>query len=181
MEIIDVVKYFSKFPQKQGVLKNFTRTAGKISGYDDLRQYIEALPDPLMPELSELVFSTDEKAIGERIRNIDNYFMYLEYGPIQADYPDTVRIRKVSFNLAVYVCYHANGRNIDSMEEALIMDNCLQRVFELSKYMIADDNQTCPHTRFAESMLSFSPVEPMLMYQSIGWGVTFKKANNLIL
>lgn len=181
MEIIDVVKYFAKFPQKQGVLKNFTRTTEKLDGYNDLRQYIQALPDPLMPDITELVFSTDEKAVGDRIRNIDNYFMYLEYGPIVGDYPDRVRLRKVSFSLAVYVCYHADGRNIDSMEEALIMDNCLQKVFQLAKYMIADDNQLTPHTRFAESVLNFSPVEPLLMYQSIGWGLTFKKADNLIL
>ena len=181
MEITDVIKYFAKFPARAGVLKNFARAAGTIDGYADLKNYITALPSPLMPEITELVFSTDEKAVGDRIRNIDNYFMYIEYGPITGEHPDRVRLRRVSFGLAVYVCYHANARNLDSMEEALIMDNCLQKVFDIAAQMITDDNLICPHTRFAESVLNFSPVEPLLMYQSIGWGVTFKKANNLVL
>lgn len=181
MEIIDVIKYFAKFPNKQGVLKNFKRATGAIEGYNDLMTYISALPPALMPEITELVISTDEKAVGERIRNIDNYFMFLEYGQLQGDYPDRMRIRKVSFNLAVYVCYHDNSRGIDSMEEAIIMDSCLQKVFQLAKLMIADDNEILIHTRFAESVLNFSPVEPSLMYGSIGWGMTFKKANNLEL
>lgn len=181
MEITEIIKYFARFPQTAGVLKNFTRLGSKIDGYSELQNYISALPAPLMPELTDLVFSTDEKAVGERIRNIDNYFMYIEYGPITADAPDRVRLRRMSFNLAVYVCYHANNRNLDTMEEALIMDKCLQHTFALAAQMITDDNLICPHTRFAESVLNFSPVEPMLMYQSIGWGLTFKKSNNVVL
>lgn len=181
MEIIDVIKYFAKFPNKQGVLKNFKRTTNASDEYSELKNYITDLPDPLMPEITELVVSTDEKAVSERIRNIDNYFMFLEYGQLQGDYPDRMRIRKVSFNLAVYVCFHDNSRGIDSMEEAIIMDSCLQRVFQLAKLMISDDNEILIHSRFAESVLNFSPVEPSLMYGSIGWGLTFKKANNLEL
>lgn len=181
MELIDVVKYFAKFPNRAGVLKNFKRSAATSEEYSELKEYITALPDPLMPDISELIVSTNEKEVSERIRNIDNYFMFLEYGQLQGDFPDRMRIRKVSFNLAVYVCYHDNGRGIDSMEEAIIMDNCLQKVFQLAKLMIADDNEILIHSRFAESVLNFSPVEPSLMYGSIGWGLTFKKANNLEL
>jgi len=181
MEITDVIKYFAKFPDRAGVLKNFKRGGGTLDGYSELRSYISALPAPLMPEITELVVSTNEKEVSDRIRNIDNYFMFLEYGQLQGDYPDRMRIRKVSFNLAVYVCYHDNSRGIDSMEEALIMDSCLQKVFQLAKLMIADDNEILIHTRFAESVLNFSPVEPSLMYGSIGWGMTFRKANNLEL
>ncbi|MBV5334181.1 MAG: hypothetical protein JZU49_00055 [Sulfuricurvum sp.] len=181
MELIDVVKYFAKFPNRAGVLKNFKRSSATSEEYSELKEYITALPDPLMPDITELIVSTNEKEVSDRIRNIDNYFMFLEYGQLQGDFPDRMRIRKVSFNLAVYVCYHDNGRGIDSMEEAIIMDNCLQKVFQLAKLMIASDNEILIHSRFAESVLNFSPVEPSLMYGSIGWGLTFKKANNLEL
>ena len=182
MEITDIIKYFAKFPQKQGVLKNFIRTEKLIPGYADLKAYVEAIEaDPLMPELTEMVISANEKEVGARIRNIDNYFMFIEYGSIIAQQPDKMRIRDINFALGVYICYHNNGRNLDSMEEALIMDNCLAKTFQLAKFMISDDNEICKHERFAESVLNFSPVEPALMYQSIGWGLTFKKANNLEL
>ncbi|HET6558065.1 MAG TPA: hypothetical protein VFG54_12170 [Prolixibacteraceae bacterium] len=181
MELIEVIKYLSKFPSREGVLKNFKRNTSTMEGYSDLMGYIAALPPAIMPEIKDFVVGTSEKDISERIRNLDNYFMFLEYGQIMGDYPDRMRIRKVSFNLAVYICYHDNSRNIDSMEEAIIMDNCLQYAIRLAKHMIADDNELIPHLRFAESVLNFSPVEPALMYQSIGWGLTFKKSNNLEL
>jgi len=181
MEILDVIKYFSKFPASAGVLKNFKRSGSSIEGYSDLYNYVSSLTNPLMPEITELIVSSNEKEVMDRIRNIDNYFMFIEYGQLQGAFPDRVRIRKVSFNLAVYICYHDNSRGIDSMEEAVIMDSCLQKLFTLASFMIADDNEICPHTRFAESVLNFSPVEPVAMYGAIGWGLTFKKANNLVL
>lgn len=180
MEVIDVVKYFAKFPNRNGVLKNFKRKSGSAE-YNELRDYITALPVPVMPELCELVFSSDAEEVMDRIENIDNYFMFVEYGSITARHPDQVRIRKIDFSLAVYICYHGNDRNMDSMGEAIIMDNCLQKCFDIAAQMISDDNQICPHERFAESAISFSPIEPASMFGSIGWGITFKKANNLEL
>lgn len=180
MEIIDVVKYFARFPNREGVLKNFKRANGSDE-YNALKTYVTELPEPLMPQLSELVFSSNAEEVMARIENMDDYFMFVEYGSLTARQPDLVRIRKISFSLAVYICYHGNGRNMDSMDEAVIMDNCLQKVFDIAAQMISDDNEICPHERFAESAINFSPVEPASMFGSIGWGITFKKANNLEL
>lgn len=181
MEILDVIKYFAKFPDKNGVLENFKRAASGFDGYTDLRNHITALPDPLMPEILDFVVGVNEEEVAKRIRTIDNYFMFLEYGPITASQPDRVRIRDVSFNLALNVCYHANGRNLDSMEEAVIMDTCLAKAFAIAKQMIADDNLITPHTRFVESSIHFAPIEPAFLYQSLGWSLSFKKSNNLEL
>ncbi len=180
MEIIDIVKYFARYPKREGVLKNFKRASGSDE-YNGLKTFIADLPDPLMPDISELIFSSDAEEVMNRIQNIDNYFMFIEYGSMTARYPDKVRIRKIDFSLALYICYHGNTRNMDSMDEAIIMDKCLQHCFNIAAKMIADDNEICPHQRFAESDINFSPVEPASMFSSIGWGITFKKANNLVL
>lgn len=180
MEIIEVIKYFAKFPDKLGVLENF-KTVSADPKYTGLKNHITALPDPLLPEIKDFVIGADETKVSERIRNIENYFLFLEYGPINANPPDKVRIRDIRFNLAVHVCYHSNRRNTDPMEEAVIMDNCLEKAFFIAKQMIADDNLIIPHARFVESAISFAPVEPAFLYQSIGWSLSFKKSNNLEL
>lgn len=180
MEIIDVIKYFAKFPDKNGVLQNF-KMVSVDPKYTGLKNYIAALPDPLMPEIKDFVTGTNEIQVAERIRNIENYFLFVEYGPINVQSPDRVRIRDLKFNLAVHVCHHTNRRNIDPMEEAVIMDNCLEKAFTIAKQMIADDNIICPHERYVESSISFAPVEPAFLYQSIGWSLNFKKSNNLEL
>ena len=181
MEITDVIKYFAKFPDKNGVLENFKQFSSPFDGYTDLKNHITGLPDPLLPEIKDFVIGTDETKVSERIRNIDNYFLFLEYGPLNVQSPDKVRIRDIRFNLAVHVCYHSNRRNTDPMEEAVIMDNCLAKAFAIAKQMISDDNIICPHERYVESAISFAPVEPAFMYQSIGWSLSFKKSNNLEL
>lgn len=177
MEVIDVIKYFAKFPEKEGVIKNFLRSDGG-EVYNELKQYVTDLPDPLMPLLKDFVVSSREEEVAERIKNIDNYFLFLEYGPIIAAVPNVVRLRKIDFSLSVHVCYHDNSKNVDWMEEAIIMDNCLEMAFALARQMIADDNEICPQTRFVESSLSFAPVEPALLYQSVGWSLSFKKSND---
>lgn len=181
MEIIEAIKYFAKFPDKAGVLENFKRTASGFDGYTELRNYINSLPDPLMPEIKDFVVGMNEEDVAKRIRSIDNYFIFLEYGPITATAPDRVRLRSVSFNLAINVCYHWNGRNIDSMEEAIIMDTCLAKAFAIAKQMIEDDALPCAETRYAEASINLAPIEPAFLYQSIGWSLSFKKTNKTML
>lgn len=177
MEILDVIKYFAKFPDRAGVLENFRRSAGSTE-YNELKQYITDLPDPLMPLLKDFVVSIQEEEVAERIKSIDDYFLFLEYGPMIAGAPDIVRLRPIDFSLSVHICYHGNQRNMDWMEEAIVMDNCLAMAFQMAKQMIADDKLICPQNRFVESSINFAPIEPAFLYQSIGWSVSFKKSKN---
>lgn len=181
MEVIEVLKYFAKFPDKQAVLDNFVSKRTDSPTYQYLTDYINNLPNGLLSDLKGFVFSSQENELKDRIRNMDNYFMFVEYGSIKGDGPDKVNIRKVNFDLAIYVCFHSDKRNRDDIERAIEMDNCLNMLLQVINQMIADGKETCPHQRFLQSSLTIAPVEPYMLYQAYGWCLSVAKSNDVMI
>ena len=181
MEILDAIKYFAKFPARAGVEKCFSSPDAAIPGYSDLQTYISSLPDPLMPDIGDFIFGMDEEKIAERIRNIEGYFMYVEYATIKGSSLDQFRKRSTDFNLAIIIGCHYNKRNIDNMGEALVMDKALTYIMQLSEYMKLDDALVCGNKRMLDGPLNIAPIPPFLLYQSYGWELSFSKTNNLLL
>jgi hypothetical protein len=179
--ITDIIKYFAKFPDKAGVLKNFSRTTEMYSGYDSLRQYITDLPAGLLPDIKDFIFSTDETVVVERIRVIKSYFMLLEYGNIGTSSPDKAKTRETGINLAITIGYPHNGKNQDIVEESLIMDSCLDMIIIVANKMIEDNKELCPNLHYAQATINISPVEPVLLYQNMGWTLSFQKQHNTLI
>lgn len=181
MEIIDIIKYFAKFPSRANIDNWFASPDAAIPGYSDLQDYINALPDPLIPDITDFIVGMDEEKIANRIRSIDGFFMYVEYGNIRASQLDNYRKRSTDFNLAVIIACHYNSRNIDNMAEALVMDNALTYMMQLAEQMKTDDALVCGNKRLLDGPLTFTPIPPFLLYQSYGWELSFSKTNNLLL
>jgi hypothetical protein len=180
--ITDIIKYFAKFPDKAGVLKNFSRSSGTISGYDALMAEINLLPDvSLIPDIKDYIFSTDETVVVERIRNIKSYFMLLEYGNIGTSSPDKAKTRETGINLAITIGYPHNDKNQDIIEESLIMDSCLDMIITVANKMIEGNKELCPNLHYAQATINISPVEPMLLYQNMGWTLSFQKQHNTLI
>lgn len=175
--LLDLLKYFAKYPTKAAVLANFarTKTAEAIPGYTDLQVYLDALPAALMPEITSFVFSSDEKRVSEKLRNIAGYFMLFEYGPIAISPPDSTRNRDQDWNLAITFGYPQNKAGNDLMSEALIMDKLYSLAFQLKTQMELDNKDLCASTRFAESSINILATEPMLLYENYGVVVSFTK------
>ena len=49
--ILNLLKYFAQYPQKEGVISMFSNGASQSPQYSILLEYVKNLPDPLMPEL----------------------------------------------------------------------------------------------------------------------------------
>lgn len=178
--LLDLLKYFAKYPDKAAVLENFARvkSAGSIVGYSDLKAAIEALPDvSVMPNIKSFVFSSDEQKVDDKLRSIEGYFMLLEYGPISISPPNTSRTRDREWSLAVTFGFPQDSSGNDLMSEALIMDQLYKYAFQLQSQLEADNItlELCEATRFAESSINILAVEPALLYQNYGVVVSFTK------
>jgi hypothetical protein len=179
MIIIDLIKYFAKFPDRDGMMKIFSRSAEKVAGYTELKSYIEALGDPLVPGIKDLVVSSNEEVISTRIRNISTFFMLLEYAGISSTPPNRAYIRDSSVNLSIIVAHPANKAGLDIIEEQLIMDQALDYITTIAKQMDEDNKEMCSNRRFMPSSVSIAPVEPAMLYGCVGWALTFSKSEPL--
>ena len=174
--IINLFKYFAQFPLKDAVLKLFTREATeKLPGYDDLKQYVEDLPAGLIPDLTGFVMSTDEDDIKELVKGQKGYFMLLEYFQFNTTPPDNARNRKTKFSLAISILHDHNKSNTDIIDEALIMDQCLNYTIQLKDLILEDDSELCSWLRYMDSGITITPVEPRFAWQNIGWVLAFEK------
>lgn len=174
--LINIIKYFSKFPAKDGVLRNFKRSAGILEGYDDLFDYITALPAGLLGDIKEFIISTNEEVIAERIRKISSYFMLLEYSSLISYARNNAGIRESAMNLSVIIAYPGNKPGFDVIDEALVMNKTLELAVSIAKQMEADNEDLCSDKRYMSSSVTISPVEPVMIYGCYGWSLTFTKS-----
>ena len=177
--LIDLIKYFAKFPDRPGVLKLFSRTTERITGYDTLKNYITALPAALNPEIKDFIVSTDETVVSQRIRNAASFFMLLEYAGLASTAPNRAYIRESAFNLSVIIAHTNNKPGYDIVEEQLIMDQALETVTKIAKQMEVDNQDMCSNRRFMPGSVSIQPIEPAMLYGCIGWSLTMTKSEPL--
>ncbi|MDA3912286.1 MAG: hypothetical protein PF448_13110 [Bacteroidales bacterium] len=178
--VVELLKYFCKFPNRDGVLKNFARSSEKVNGYNDLKTYIQELPAAIMPEIKDFIFTSDSDVLKDRVRTASDYFMLLEYGQIVQSGQNKMKVRETEWLVSLTIAHQANGRNHDGFEEALLSNQALNIVRDLIQRIDADDSNTCASGRLLDKPISISPVEPYLLYNSYGWVLTFKKtATNL--
>ena len=67
--ILNLLKYFARYPQKEGVASMFSNGASQFPQYSTLLEYVKNLPDPLMPELENLVFGQSYDDVKRRKRH----------------------------------------------------------------------------------------------------------------
>lgn len=173
--LLNIIKYFSKFPDRDGVLKNFKRSTGTLEGYDSLKSYITALGEPLLSDIKDFVVSSREEVIAERIRSASSYFMLLEYAGVISSPADKAYVRESAINLSVIIAHPGNKPGLDIIDEAIIMDKALYLAVQVAKQMDLDNQDLCGNKRYLPGTVSITPIEPVMLYNCIGWSVTFSK------
>lgn len=179
--LTDIITYFAKFPAREGVLNLFASSADKVSGYLALKTAITNLPSPLLPDIKQMVFSTSEIVLADKLRNMNGFFLLLEYGAVQTGSENRAGSRESAINLAVTVGHPHKANNTDSFEESLIMDQCLTLLQSIIAQMIADNEEGICHIgHFIEGSFKTAPIEPAMLYNNMGWVVNFPKNVNLL-
>lgn len=183
MDVTDLVKYAMKFPPKAAVLDFFKRSDGvsKITGYDSLKTYANTLPDAgLIPGFTGwVVAGSNDNRLSNHIKALNGHFMMVEYGIIRGSGPGRGGQRGISFGATFFSAYiGSNNRGMDALEEALVMDKCLEYASLMVKQMEEDNAEICDGERFNTGSFSAAPIEPMLLYDAIGWQLSFNRNNS---
>ncbi len=174
--VVEILKYFAKYPAKNGVLKCFTRSNEKLSGYNTLRTYMNALPSPgLFPEIETFIFTTDSTKLENYVRNAKGYIMLIEFGQLVGSAPDSMKSVDIDWYFAVTIARAADPANTDAIEEAIISSTSLDLCVNILKQMRLDDVEICHKRQNLESDVILSPVEPAMLLNNVGWTFTFKK------
>lgn len=137
--IKDIFLFFARFPKKEGVLSIFNKGRS-----DDLPEYaewmaaVEALPNPLLPDIEHYVFGVDQKAVFTRIAQLSGFFLFVDYGQIDNEL-DRVGTRRESFYLALTVAYPSRDSDNDLAERAIRSDRALDLLCRLRHQIIVEE------------------------------------------
>lgn len=181
MILLDVLKTFAAMPNREGVLKSFDRIKSKHPDYETLRTEIENLPTPvILPEINDFIFGLDADKINDHIRNIKDVFMMVEYGLFQGSGLFDSRVRDVEFVLTIFIGKPNDGKNLDSIEHTLLMDDLLKYAQRMIEHVETTDRDRCGATRYMDNAVTILPIQPLVLLNCHGWEISFrKKANDL--
>lgn len=181
----DLIKYFAKFPDKDGVLQLFNKNvlpAPMNAEYTAVKEYIDALPDEsLIPELKAYVFGMNEDVIDRIVSKTNGFYLMVEYGPVRGSIPEKTGRRDGDWKLSVIVARHFDAGQYDPVTEIVVMDKCMKYLLQIVATMEEDEYPACPLKRFNEGAIHFTPVNPTELYESIGWMMDFSETIQAIV
>ncbi len=175
--IIDLIKYFAKFPAKEGVLDMFRKGESPMPEYAQLLDYINALPNiPVLPDLEKMVVATSLEAVKLFVSSfvgVDKFLM-LDYGEITST-PSLKDSLNDTMAFAITVAMHYSD-NADIMEQAIASAVTLDLANRLRAHMMAD-SENKELGSFVDNIISgqhtLVPFEGKEI-QSIGWTLAFR-------
>lgn len=177
--IIDILKYFAKFPEQSALQYLFKNKKSQISGYADLQTYVSEMTEhSLIPSIEGFVFGVTDANVVDRLRTIKQKYMYVEYGQVITS-ANQYSVKDTQMFLAVNVAYRDSSRTVDSIEESLLMEELFKDITDIEAQMIKDDEDACP---FAKNIVFPSekiPIASADFFNSIGWTMIFHRKLNL--
>lgn len=172
--IISLLKYFARYPKKAGVLSMFANGSSRFPQYAELMKYINNLPDPLIPELENLVFGQSYEYVKKRVDNIIGNYLFIDFGEFTSSRDARNSItdqQKIAATVAMKLTDSA-----DMVEVAIASDSTLSLLASLRKELIKDSRSN--ELSWLEKISDSQDIIPFVSpeFKSIGWTLMFNSS-----
>jgi len=173
--IIDIIKYFSKYPERAGVLNMFTNAESHVPGYADLKRFAEYLPEHgVLPNIEYMAVGQSMDSLKSYLNSIPGCITYLlvDFGEINSTKNNKNTIND-TMKMAVTVAMRVPD-GLDIMEESIASANTLEQINRLRAHLIKDSRDKVLGSWFdlfgsRHDLVPFVTKE----LQSIGWTIMF--------
>jgi hypothetical protein len=137
--ITTVFKEFARFPELKAVQDIFRRKTSSNALYESLRDEVDNLAEnSIMPDIKEYVFATSVEQIKNRINNLKDIFLMVEYGTYH--YSESNGAEYGNFKIGISIGVPWVGNSKDEIEETLQMNNLYNLTKQMLEYLFEDDN-----------------------------------------
>lgn len=172
--ILDLLKYFARFPKKEGVISMFANGSSDFVQYAELIGYVRNLPEPVMPGLKNLVFGQSYEYVKRRVDNITGNYLFVDFGEFTSS-RDTHNSILDSQKLAATIAMKVSD-SADMVETAIASEITLSLLAELRKRLIIDSrSEDLP---WLDKISAGHDIIPFVSseFKSIGWTLMFSSA-----
>ena len=172
--ILDLLRYFARFPKKEGVVPMFANGSSDFIQYAERLGYVKKLPEPIMPELENLVFGQSYDYVKKRVDNITGNYLFVDFGEFTSS-RDTHNSILDSQKLAATIAMKVSD-SADMVETAIASEITLSLLAELRKRLIFDSrSEDLP---WLDKISENHDIIPFVSseFKSIGWTLMFSSA-----
>lgn len=171
--ILDLFRYFSRYPCKPGVLSIFNNGSSRYPSYGALKAYVTSLPDnSLLPGIDAFVFGQSFDSVKARVDILTGSYLFIDYGEFTSGRDNRNNIQdtqKIAATVAMKVSDYS-----DLIEEAIASDVTLNLINELRAHLIADSESGSVQW-LNRSAVHQHDIVPFVAKElkSIGWTIMF--------
>ncbi|WP_234819883.1 hypothetical protein [Bacteroides zoogleoformans] len=171
MMIIDLLKYFARFPRKAGVLSMFANGGSDFPRYAELSGFVRNLPEAVIPEIENFVFGQSFDHVKQCIDRITGSYLFVDYGEFSSGRTarnSIIDSQKLAATVAIKLTDSA-----DIVETAIASDTALSLLADLRKRLILDSRSE--ELPWLDKMSDSHEIIPFVSpeFKSIGWTLMF--------
>lgn len=166
--ILQLFKYFARYPKKEGILSMFANGESPYPEYAALMEYVNRLPEePLLPDIENFVFGQSYDDVKKRVDSITGNYLFIDFGEFSSTRDSRNSISDVQ-KLAVTVAVKIPD-NADIMEVCIASDKTLILLAACRKILVEDSEKDRLPWRgkivHQQDIIPFVSPE----FKSIGW------------
>lgn len=173
--ITDIIKYFSKYPERAGVLHMFVNSTSDMAGYNALKAYVQDLPEHgVIPDIQYMAVGQSMESLTGFLNSITGCVTYLlvDFGEINSSKNNKNTISD-TMKMAVTVAMRVPD-GMDIIEESIASANTLELTNRLRAHLMRDSRDKVLGSWFdlfdgRHDLVPFVTKE----LQSIGWTIMF--------
>lgn len=170
--ITDLLLYFAKFPQREGVLNMFNKGTSSTPGYSDLQQKVRALPTDNILDIKDYVFGANLEAVQQRITQLNGNYLFVDFG--EMDFSRDRFSRDVDImRMAVSVGTRLREFSSDLVEQALAFDRNME-LLNMVRNQMLEDQKTHPWLKNISIDHTIVPMTSPQLH-SVGWSLIYKR------
>ncbi len=166
--ILDLFKYFAKFPEKSGVMAMATMGTSKMAGYQELIGWINNLPDQcLIPDLNNYVYGQSLDDLKSRLTNLFGSWLFVDYGEFSTT--SNSNSMRTTEKIAITIARKITDTS-DQLEKLIVAESTLDMLRHLYAHMISDAEKDDLFFSSRENIIN-SDIVPFVAYElnSVGW------------
>lgn len=165
--ILQLFKYFARYPRKEGVLSLFANGESPYAEYAELLHYVKCLPEPLLPGIENFVFGQSYDDVKKRVDGITGSYLFIDFGEFSSTRDSRNSIsdtQKLAVTVAVKVPDTA-----DIMEVCIASDQTLLLLSSCRRMLVEDSEKN--RLPWRGKIVHQQDVVPFVSpeFKSIGW------------
>jgi hypothetical protein len=170
--LVNLFLYYARFPAQKGVQQLFNKGRSGLAGYSELEAKIKDLPEAIIPEINNYIFSSNFEAVQYSVNNLIGYYLFVDYGEISSTV-DRVNNNVETSRMAITVAYKTKSFSNDIIEQLLTSEQCLQYLVQIRNTMLREQ-QTIPWLKELSKSHDIVPFGRSDL-SSVGWSMLFER------